>query len=449
MIDFHSYLAELFERPFPVREKKREGHGLGTFLIYYEANIDKNNHLLIEIAKVNDQWEIHFMVNGSTKLTHEGKNAFRIFASVMEAVKMFLKWHKEEFDELPIELVMISKTDESKRDAIYSALMRKFGKEYGYQIVSREEFGKTEKKRTVTVARRQVLSWDKMKDHTSPPKGMKWKDPANPLRGVISAMESVRLDEIEQVEVDKDFIGVDKMQNANLEIADNIYSDWDMTRIGNIGKDGEYGVVMFKPGKKWKWNSKAGWSMNSRNFLVVHRPSNKIAASLECTVNKEKAIEVDGIEVGGKYRKSIIGKSLAIELYKKISSKGFTIRSGEVQSKGGRSIWERLLLDNSWKKRINVLSKSNGSKLKSKKFAKGDETAVFDTDQGSRLSLDPAKKMPRGGLKDAPRTHPKASKQFKPGTFWKTDTNKYGAKNRRGVLDYFDDRQKAERWVRS
>jgi hypothetical protein len=62
----------------------------------------------------------------------------------------------ETWNELPKQFDMVSKTSEGKRDAVYSAMMRRFGKEYGYKIVdrftSRRGFS-PEDQRTVTTAR--------------------------------------------------------------------------------------------------------------------------------------------------------------------------------------------------------------------------------------------------------------------------------------------------------
>ena len=143
MIDFHSYLTELFDKPFPVRELKRIGWQSSVIEITYQAQTDAEpylgipQYLNIDITKINQGWEINFTLDGSHELTHAGK-PYRIFASVVEAVRMFLKWHMETFNELPKQLDMISKTSEGKRDAVYSALMRRFGKQYGYKIANTE-----------------------------------------------------------------------------------------------------------------------------------------------------------------------------------------------------------------------------------------------------------------------------------------------------------------------
>ena len=159
MIDFRSYLTELFDNPFPVRELKRIGWQSSVIEITYQAQTDAEpylgipQYLNIDITKINQGWEINFTLDGSHELTHAGK-PYRIFASVVEAVKMFLKWHMETFNELPKQLDMISKTSEGKRDAVYSALMRRFGKQYGYKIANTEVYGRRRaEQRTVTTAK--------------------------------------------------------------------------------------------------------------------------------------------------------------------------------------------------------------------------------------------------------------------------------------------------------
>jgi hypothetical protein len=152
--DFRSYLTEVFDRPFPVREMKRIGYGMTTIEVTYQAQTEDGQYLNIDITKINNGWEINFTLDGSHELTHAGK-PYRILATVVEAVKMFLKWHTETFEELPKQFDMVSKTSEGKRDAVYSAMMRRFGKEYGYKIADRMVSGQgsLENKRTVTTAK--------------------------------------------------------------------------------------------------------------------------------------------------------------------------------------------------------------------------------------------------------------------------------------------------------
>ena len=154
MIDFHSYLTELFDKPFPVREMKRIGYGITTVEVTYQAQIENGQYLNIDITKINQGWEINFTLDGSHELTHAGK-PYRILATVVEAVQMFLKWHTETFEQLPKQFDMISKTSEGKRDAVYSAMMRRFGKQYGYKIANTEVYGRgsLSDKRTVTTAK--------------------------------------------------------------------------------------------------------------------------------------------------------------------------------------------------------------------------------------------------------------------------------------------------------
>jgi hypothetical protein len=137
-----------------VRELKRLGHGATTMEVTYHAVVDDGQDLMVDITNIGKWWEINFTLDGSHELTHAGK-PYRILATVIEAVKMFLKWHTETFGELPKQFDMVSKTSEGKRDAVYSAMMRRFGKQYGYKIADRFVSGQgpLENKRTVTSAR--------------------------------------------------------------------------------------------------------------------------------------------------------------------------------------------------------------------------------------------------------------------------------------------------------
>jgi len=153
MNTFRSYLTELFERPFPVREMKRVGYGITTIEVTYQAQTENGQYLNIDITKVKvSGWEINFTLDGSHDLTHHGK-PYRILATVVEAVRLFLQDHMSAWEELPKELVMVSKSSEGKRDAVYSSMMKRFGKEFGYEITDRYTTGTPESRRTVTTAK--------------------------------------------------------------------------------------------------------------------------------------------------------------------------------------------------------------------------------------------------------------------------------------------------------
>lgn len=155
MRDFRTYLTELFERPFPVREHKRLGYGPTTLEITYHALDESGRDLMIDITNVGGAWEINFTIDGSHDLTHSGK-PFRVLATVVQAAEMFLKWHKKEFDQYPLAIDMISKRSEGKRDVVYSALMKRFGKKYGYKITDKfvtNPRANPEDQRSVTTAR--------------------------------------------------------------------------------------------------------------------------------------------------------------------------------------------------------------------------------------------------------------------------------------------------------
>jgi len=185
MNSFVSYLTELFDQPLPVRELKRIGYGPTTIEVTYQAQTRSGQYLNIDITKVKiSGWEINFTLDGSHNLTNHGK-PHRILATVGQAVRLFLKDHMDWWDELPKELIMVSKSSESKRDAVYSAMMRRLGKEFGYTITDRYTTGTPENRRTVTTAKLTVLPLEKVEASAKPPAGMKWKNTDNSLRGTV------------------------------------------------------------------------------------------------------------------------------------------------------------------------------------------------------------------------------------------------------------------------
>jgi len=168
---FRSYLTELFEQPLPVRELKRIGYGPTTIEVTYQAQTKSGQYLNIDITKVKiSGWEINFTLDGSHNLTNHGK-PHHILATVVQAVRLFLKDHMDSWGELPKELVMVSKSSESKRDAVYSAMMRRFGKEFGYTITDRYTTGTPENRRTVTTAKLTVLPWENVEASAKPTVG--------------------------------------------------------------------------------------------------------------------------------------------------------------------------------------------------------------------------------------------------------------------------------------
>jgi len=147
---FSTFLTELFENPYAVRELKRR-----ATKVWYQAKTEDGKYLNIDITNVGGGWEINFTIDGSHDLTHSGK-PFRVFATVVQAVEMFLKWHKDEFGGYPQAFDMISKSSEIKRDVVYSALMKRFGKKYGYKITDKfvtNPRANPEDQRSVTTAR--------------------------------------------------------------------------------------------------------------------------------------------------------------------------------------------------------------------------------------------------------------------------------------------------------
>jgi hypothetical protein len=142
MQSFSSFLllSEVFERPYPVRKVEQLGSGIATAQMVYGATVDGGKTLRVEIAKIGASWQVDFMLNGSLKMTNEGK-PWRILATVIEAVRQFIEWHRKEWDPFvtnpfPDSLLVVSKATEASREGAYRAMINRFGKQYGYTITS-------------------------------------------------------------------------------------------------------------------------------------------------------------------------------------------------------------------------------------------------------------------------------------------------------------------------
>jgi hypothetical protein len=136
----HSILSEVFERPYPVRKVDQIGSGLDTIEMTYDAKVDGGKTLRVVIGKIGASWQVDFLLNGSLKMTNEGK-PWRILATVIEAVRQFIEWHRKTWDRFvtnpfPDSLLVVSKATEASREGAYRALINRFGKQYGYTITS-------------------------------------------------------------------------------------------------------------------------------------------------------------------------------------------------------------------------------------------------------------------------------------------------------------------------
>lgn len=127
MKKFSQYIAEGFDKPYPVTVKKIDDLEYGA-----NVNLPDGSDLSIEFTGIDwddfVSWNIVFHRNGSVKVTGEG-DAMRIFATVMDAVKKFIKKVKPE--EIRFSA---SKEAGMSRTRLYKKLIDRFARSLGYKV---------------------------------------------------------------------------------------------------------------------------------------------------------------------------------------------------------------------------------------------------------------------------------------------------------------------------
>jgi hypothetical protein len=148
---FSQYLAEVFDQPYPLRVHSMRGAGKRTQGIYYTARTDTADRLDIEISEWGGvgRWRIDFTVNQSIDMTHAGK-PWRILATVMDAVKKFMEWHRLKIGTAehpyPEEFVISFSSSDFSRYKAYTAMIRRFAHKYRYIVgsaVDDDDMGET------------------------------------------------------------------------------------------------------------------------------------------------------------------------------------------------------------------------------------------------------------------------------------------------------------------
>ena len=196
---------------------------------------------------------------------------------------------------------------------------------------------------------------------------------------------------------------------------------------------------------------------NSGKYLhvdIIHRPSNTLAGVASISAVKRengKYWKVDTVDVHKDFRKSRVGHSVAVDLYKKLQDVGQSIESSDVQTKGGESIWRRMLKNPKLRKQARLVKIGDKWKANVTKWKQGDERKVWDQKskrpEDTSVAFVPSKRA-KFGLPPEEKTKQHAKKLYKPSTVWKTRNGKWGAKTRSGAFEYFDDQRSAEKWAK-
>jgi hypothetical protein len=173
MDGFHQYLAELFSQPYRF-VKKLETRMVKDVVAYHYVNdsarraptdseyADISGDLDVHFSPVDprsdEDWEVDFYRGGSTALTGGG-DAGRVFASVMDAMRRFIKEYspqsitftasKSELDGQTLSL------RSGSRVRLYNSMIRRFAPQLGYELDTEQGFAASSARNEVFVLRKK------------------------------------------------------------------------------------------------------------------------------------------------------------------------------------------------------------------------------------------------------------------------------------------------------
>ena len=141
---FHTWLHETFDQPYPLRRGAVTTQpGVGAVGVSWTARTPDGGLLEIEVyrnsldpqAPPRKYWQVDFTVDGTEYMRDTG-HATRTLATVLAAVREFLRWHTREWGEPPQQLALVSKAAEPSRERVYAAMARRSGAALGYRVHS-------------------------------------------------------------------------------------------------------------------------------------------------------------------------------------------------------------------------------------------------------------------------------------------------------------------------
>lgn len=150
MIPFVQHLRETFESPYHVTQGRIvPSYRYGPMQITYHADLPDGAFLDIDISRHSVDlsadpyyaWQVDFGVNGSYDLRNSG-NATRTLATVVSAIRRFIRWHEDQFDRPPDEFSLLSKSAEPSRERVYTAMIRRFAGPMGYALKGIDQSGR-------------------------------------------------------------------------------------------------------------------------------------------------------------------------------------------------------------------------------------------------------------------------------------------------------------------
>jgi hypothetical protein len=177
MDGFHQYLAELFSQPYRF-VKKLETRMVRDVVAYHYVDEKTLRHRLAAAAhseyadisgdldvhfspvdpRSDEDWEVDFYRGGSTALTGGG-DAGRVFASVMDAMRRFIREYS------PLSITFTASKSEldgqtlslrsGSRVRLYNSMIRRFAPQLGYEVDSEQGFAASSARNEVFVLRKK------------------------------------------------------------------------------------------------------------------------------------------------------------------------------------------------------------------------------------------------------------------------------------------------------
>ena len=145
--DFHSYLTELYDKPFRlVRTVETHDHAA-----YHYTDGDENDpkadYLVVNFGYIQPEdegWDMDFTRGGSTALTGGGK-ATQVFATVMDGFKRFTrKYYAKTVSFTAAKSEVNAKTysySSGSRIKLYNSLIKRYAAQAGYRLESVKSLG--------------------------------------------------------------------------------------------------------------------------------------------------------------------------------------------------------------------------------------------------------------------------------------------------------------------
>lgn len=97
---------------------------------------------------------------------------------------------------------------------------------------------------------------------------------------------------------------------------------------------------------------------SGRDFFIRHDKSKKIVGHIageRPQGGHSRSVAIGIVRIHPEHTQKKIGHSLAVAAYKHLHKKGFDIHSGDQQSPGGASIWQRLMKDPSTRRHVHAI----------------------------------------------------------------------------------------------